>query len=169
MVSIPIAQRFALVVLTLVVCVGCDQQTKAFATANLRGHESHSFLADTVRLVYAENSGSFLGFGDALPGPWKTVVFTYGCTAGVAAMLIYIFMTARLTALQVLAWSLICAGGIGNLIDRWMGGGYVRDFLNLGLGPVRTGIFNVADAAMMAGCFLALVTSWTRPHPPSES
>jgi signal peptidase II len=166
--SMPVGQRFALVVLILVACVGCDQQTKAFATANLRGHESHSFLGDTVRLVYAENSGSFLGFGDSLPGPWKTAVFTYVCTAGVAAMLIYIFLAARLTALQVLAWALICAGGTGNLIDRWVGG-TVRDFLNLGLGPIRTGIFNVADAAMMAGCFLALFTYGARPHPPQES
>lgn len=74
-------------------------------------------------------------------------------------MLIYVFLAARLNAVQVVALSLICGGGIGNVLDRWICGGYVRDFLNLGIGPVRTGIFNVADAAMMAGCVLALFTS----------
>jgi signal peptidase II len=63
--------------------------------------------------------------------------------------------------------SLVCAGGIGNLIDRFSWG-YVRDFLNVGLGPIRTGIFNVADAAMMAGCFLVLFISWTRPASPKS-
>lgn len=114
-----------------------------------------SFLAGTLRLEYAENAGGFLGLGDSLPGELRTGLFTYGCTAGVAAILVYLFF-ARLSALQALALSLISAGGIGNLIDRWTCG-TVRDFLNVGLGPIRTGIFNVADAAMMAGCVLILV------------
>jgi signal peptidase II len=45
---------------------------------------------------------------------------------------------------------------MGNLIDRWMCG-YVRDFVNVGLGPIRTGIFNVADATLMAGSLLAFL------------
>jgi signal peptidase II len=158
--------RFALIVLTLACCVGCDQQTKSFAAANLRGHQGKSFLADTVRFDYAENTGSFLGLGDSLPAKWRTAIFTYGCTAGVAAMLGYVFFAAGLSAVQVLALSLITAGGIGNVIDRWICGGYVRDFLNVGIGPLRTGIFNVADAAMMAGCVLALFTFSRRPASP---
>lgn len=155
-------KRFTLILITLVCCVGCDQQTKSFAAANLRGREPRSFLGDTVRFVYAENTGSFLSLGDSLPAQWRTAIFTYACTAGVVAMLIYILLAARLSAVQVVALSLICGGGMGNVLDRWICGGYVRDFLNLGIGPVRTGIFNVADAAMMAGCVLALFTSRSR-------
>ena len=156
-------QRFALIVLILAACVGCDQQTKTFATANLRGRESKSLLADTIRFEYAENTGSFLGLGDSLPVHLRTAVFTYGCTAGVAALLVYLFLAVRFTAVQVVALSLICGGGIGNLLDRWICGGYVRDFLNVGIGPIRTGIFNVADAAMMAGCVLAVLIARTSP------
>jgi signal peptidase II len=32
-----------------------------------------------------------------------------------------------------------------------MNGGLVTDFMNLGLGQLRTGIFNVADMVIMAG------------------
>ncbi len=53
--------------------------------------------------------------------------------------------------MQHLAVVLLLAGGIGNLIDRLFHGGLVIDFLNVGIGPVRTGIFNVADMAIMAG------------------
>jgi signal peptidase II len=154
-------KRLALILLTLAAGIGCDQQTKFLAMANLRGREPYSFFADTVRFDYTENPGSFLGLGDSIPTPWRTVVFTYGCTAGVAAMLAYVCFAARLNAVQVLALSLMCVGGIGNLLDRWIYGSYVRDFLNLGLGSLRTGIFNVADAALMTGCVLALLTSWT--------
>ncbi len=158
----PARQRFALIVLTLAACIGCDQQTKSFAAASLRGREPKSFLADTVRFEYAENTGSFLGLGDSLPVHLRTAVFTYACTAGVAALLVYLFLAARWSALQVVSLSLICAGGIGNLLDRWICGGYVRDFLNVGIGSIRTGIFNVADAAMMAGCVLLLFTARDR-------
>jgi signal peptidase II len=58
------------------------------------------------------------------------------------------------------AWCLILAGGIGNLIDRVSQRGLVTDFLNVGIGPVRTGIFNVADMAVTAGFALFLVMWW---------
>jgi len=156
MINMPAGRRLALILVTLTACVGCDQQTKSFATAHLRGREPQSFLAGMVRFDYTENPGSFLGLGAALPASWRTAVFTYGCTAGIAAILIYTVFAAHSSALQVLAFALICAGGIGNLLDRWICGGYVRDFLNVGIGPVRTGIFNVADVSLMAGCVIAV-------------
>jgi signal peptidase II len=55
------------------------------------------------------------------------------------------------TALQTIAAALVCGGGLGNLIDRFSQHGYVTDFLNLGIGSVRTGIFNVADFALLFG------------------
>jgi len=149
-------KRFALILVTLFACVGCDQQTKSLATMHLRGNEPRSFFADTVRLDYTENTGSFLGLGASLPVEWRTAIFSVGCTLGITALLIYALVMPRSTALQVLALALICAGGIGNLLDRWMFG-HVRDFLNVGVGPIRTGIFNVADATLMAGSLLAFL------------
>jgi signal peptidase II len=140
----------------MLACVGCDQQTKSLATTHLRGRETKSFFADTVRLDYTENSGAFLGLGESLPAEWKTALFSVGCSFGIGALLIYAFLVPRSTALQVLALALICAGGTGNLIDRWTLG-HVRDFLNMGIGPIRTGIFNIADATLMAGSLLAFV------------
>jgi signal peptidase II len=47
----------------------------------------------------------------------------------------------------------------------------VTDFLNVGIGPLRTGIFNLADMAIMAGALL-LILKWKSPplqFPPSTS
>ncbi|HUP40440.1 MAG TPA: signal peptidase II [Vicinamibacterales bacterium] len=52
--------------------------------------------------------------------------------------------------------ALILAGGASNWIDRVMRGSVV-DFINVGVGPLRTGIFNVADVAVMLGAAVLLV------------
>jgi signal peptidase II len=152
----PPLQRIALIVVTLVACVGCDQRTKSLAREHLRGSEPVSFLGDTIRLDYAENLGGFLTLGASLPPRWRTAAFTIAGGAGIAAILLCALLAPRCGWLQVLALSLFCAGGIGNLADRVIHNGYVTDFLNVGLGPLRTGIFNVADVALMAGCLFLL-------------
>jgi signal peptidase II len=154
----PPLQRIALVVVTLVACVGCDQRTKSLAREHLRGNEPVSFLGDTIRLDYVENPGGFLTLGATLPVKWRTAAFTIAGGAGIAAILFYALLAQRCGSVQVLALSLFCGGGMGNLADRLIHNGYVTDFLNVGLGPLRTGIFNVADVALMAGCLLIVLS-----------
>jgi signal peptidase II len=44
------------------------------------------------------------------------------------------------------------------LIDRLLRGGAVIDFMILGVGPVRTGVFNVADLCLTTGAVLFAFT-----------
>jgi signal peptidase II len=69
---------------------------------------------------------------------------------------------AKAEAPFISALALVLAGGSSNLVDRFVNDGYVVDFINIGAGPIRTGIFNVADAAIAAGVLLILVHSWRR-------
>ncbi len=57
---------------------------------------------------------------------------------------------------------LILAGGFGNLYDRAVNDGRVVDFMLLQIGPLKTGVFNVADIAILAGLFgfLFVSSSW---------
>ena len=48
-------------------------------------------------------------------------------------------------------------GGLGNLIDRIFNSGAVVDFVSIGLGGLRTGIFNVSDVAIVAGALLVFL------------
>jgi signal peptidase II len=73
-----------------------------------------------------------------------------------AGLTAYALLAKRLAAAEVVATALIVGGGAGNLIDR-LYLGYVRDFANLGLGRLRTGVFNVADLAIMAGFAVLIV------------
>ena len=54
---------------------------------------------------------------------------------------------------RLLGAALIVAGGASNWIDR-LATGSVIDFMNIGIGPLRTGIFNVADVAILGGVVL---------------
>lgn len=59
-----------------------------------------------------------------------------------------------LSSFAVASSALIIGGGLSNLIDRIINQGAVIDFMNIGVGSLRTGIFNVADVAIMVGMFI---------------
>jgi signal peptidase II len=151
--------RIALVGTTLVWCVGCDQISKGAVRHYLAPGESHSFVHDIFRLVHTENSGAFLSLGAALPEHARTVIFTGVVGLLSIAALLAALLVRRLEPWQIMALGLIAAGGCGNWIDRLTNGGRVTDFLNVGIGPLRTGIFNVADMALMIGVTLLLVVA----------
>jgi signal peptidase II len=139
-------KRLLLIGAIIVSCVGCDQATKGVATNNLSRSLPISYLGDTFRLQYIENSGGFLGIGSTLPV--RLIVLT---GLAIAGMLVFVLMNRGLRPLLVAGLSLIIGGGVGNLINRVFHGGAVIDFMNIEVGGLRTGIFNVADAAIMIG------------------
>lgn len=148
------------VLLVAVFCIGCDQASKRVAAEVLKGMDTMSFLGDVFRLTYTENSGAFLGLGGAWPEPLRWLAFTGVAFAVVIGSFWWVFAElrrARRPSLAVWAMVLIAAGGMGNLVDRVVREGRVIDFMNLGLGPVRTGIFNVADVQIMVGLALLLI------------
>lgn len=148
--------QLVVVAIILLSCVGCDQATKAVAKEYLPRHEVISLAADTVRLQYIENGGAFLGIGSALPERMRSVLFTFGIAVVVVGILGYLALVPAMPRCTTIALSLIAGGGLSNLIDRVAYGGYVVDFLNIGLGSLRTGIFNVADVALMFGTALLI-------------
>jgi signal peptidase II len=129
--------------------IACDRVTKHVASTTLAGTQSRSFLADTVRLHYVENTGGFLSLGADLPPAVRTGLFTI-VSGAMLLVLVVAGIRLRWTGWPLLALAFFTAGGASNWIDRATRGSVI-DFLNVGVGPLRTGIFNVADVAIMAG------------------
>ena len=149
--------RKGTILLTIVLtCVGCDQVTKYTAKHYLEGQRTLSYLGDMFRLGYAENSGAFLSLGANLPDYVRTLIFTGLAGVFLVFFAVYLLRNQMINRLAMIAGSLIVAGGVGNLIDRVVNNGAVIDFLNVGIGSLRTGIFNVADMSIMAGIFMFL-------------
>jgi signal peptidase II len=141
--------------------IGCDRVTKHLASTRLAGSSPHSYLSGTVRLEYAENPGAFLSLGENLPDWARIGLLTAAATLGLAAVAVAAFKFRR-AATPFIGAMLFLAGGASNLVDR-ISRGSVVDFLNVGVGSLRTGIFNVADVALMIGVALMML-GWDRSH-----
>jgi signal peptidase II len=151
--------RSTLVFCVLLSCVGCDQAAKRLAQQSLASSPPISLFNGTVRLELAENRGAFLSLGEGLPEAARYLLFVVLVSGVLIATLAFTLRARGAHPAQLLALSLLTGGGIGNLIDRIAHHGLVVDFVSVGLGPLRTGIFNLADTAITVG-FLLLLLPW---------
>jgi signal peptidase II len=140
--------RVAALVL-LLSTVGCDRVTKHIAATTLAGSPGRSYLGGIFRLEYAENSGAFLSLGSTLPDWARTALLIFAAAAGLIAVAVA-SIKLRWAGWPLSGAMLFIAGGASNLTDR-IAHGRVVDFMNVGVGSLRTGIFNVADIALMVG------------------
>jgi signal peptidase II len=153
--------RVALLV-AVVATIGCDRVTKHIASAALTGGDVRSYLSDTVRLEYVENAGGFLGLGANLPDAWRTTLFTTVTGVILLAMAV-VAVRSRWQGWPLIGVCLVLAGGASNWVDRALRGSVV-DFMNVGVGPLRSGVFNVADAAIMLGVAVLALTKLRAGH-----
>ncbi|MBV7332204.1 signal peptidase II [Chloroflexi bacterium TSY] len=151
--------RITILIFVLLVCVGCDQSSKLLARRILADSPPLSYFRNTLRFEYTENPGAFLSLGATLPEYAQFWIFTVCVSAILTGLLAYsLWNSTKFPLVQIFAIALLIGGGLGNLIDRLLHDGRVIDFLNVGIGSLRTGIFNVADMAIMFGVFLMFVS-----------
>ncbi|HOU14545.1 MAG TPA: signal peptidase II [Anaerolineae bacterium] len=150
-------RKILLILVIVCACVGCDQVTKAIAKRYLATTSPIYALGGTVVLHYTENQGSFLGLGARLPDTVRFWVFIVLAGLMVAVMLAFVLTTRELNTTGITGAALVIGGGAGNLLDRLYYNGAVVDFLNVGIGNLRTGIFNLADVAIMVGIGLLIL------------
>jgi len=149
-------KRIQMISVICLMIIGIDQGTKWYASEYLPKFEMTSYWSDIIRIGYAENTGAFLGLGSGMSDSAKFWIFVCAVGLILSSLLIYILRTKTQTAYGLSSLMLIFSGGISNFFDRAVNNGAVIDFLNIGIGSLRTGIFNVADMAIMLGVFLLL-------------
>jgi signal peptidase II len=151
-----IVKRLQMVLVICLISVGMDQGSKWYASEYLPKFKMSSYWNDMLRIGYAENTGAFLGLGSGMSDSAKFLIFVGAVGFILCALLVYILRTKTQTTYGLASLTLIFSGGISNFYDRAVNNGAVIDFLNIGIGALRTGIFNVADMAIMLGVFLLL-------------
>ncbi len=141
--------------------VGCDRITKEQAQLYLRGKEPIAYFGDLFTLSYHENIGAMLSFGATFPEEFRFFVFTVVVGISLLTALIYCIVSPLKQHYLIIA-GLLLAGGFGNLYDRVFYDGKVIDFMKINCGPLYTGVFNIADIAIMLGFFGFLVIGTKR-------
>jgi signal peptidase II len=154
---------------TIALVFAIDQAVKVWARATLPGRPPREWLGGMVRIEYAENRGAFLSLGADLPDAWRAGLLIGLTLVGLVALAIYVLRTSSLDRTHLYSASFLTAGGLSNLADRIARDGVVTDFVSMGIGPLRTGIFNVADVCILAGAIALFLLSFrqTSPSPPS--
>lgn len=142
----------------MLLLMGCvvvlDQLAKYIAFQMLEGKGVISLFNDCLRFLLAENRGGFLSLGASLPENVRSTIFLVLTSIFLIAFFLYTLFDKNVSKYSLIASSMIIGGGVGNLIDRALRQGAVIDFVNVGIGGLRTGIFNIADMAVLFGCIL---------------
>ena len=150
-------KRIQVVTVAAFLCVCIDQITKLIAAEYLPRNMMRSYFFDTLRIGYTENIGAFLGLGNGLSDEIRFGIFVLGVSLFLCLGITYLMTSPRLSTNSLFAISMILSGGASNLYDRVINNGAVVDFLNIGFGSFRTGIFNIADIAIVVGALLLLL------------
>lgn len=136
-----------------------DVVTKAWAVYTLVPQRiPREVIGEYVRFTLVYNPGA--AFGLHL-GDYSRWIFT-ALTIGALYILSRLYRTTRPGDWpRTLALALVCAGAIGNLIDRLRSPLGVVDFIDIGVSQdLRWWTFNVADMAVSTGAFMLAWVLW---------
>ena len=135
-----------------------DVVTKAIAVRTLVPQRvPHEVLGDFLRFTLVYNPGAAFGLH---VGPLSRWIFTALTLIALVILGRLYVSTQRGDHPRVLALALVCAGAIGNLLDRLRSDLGVVDFLDVGFGDSRWPTFNVADMAVSIGAMLLAWVLW---------
>ncbi len=135
-----------------------DVVTKAIAVRELVPQRvPHDLLGSVVRFTLVYNPGAAFGLH---VGPQSRWIFTVLTIVALVILGRLYLATSRGDTPRVLALALVCAGAVGNLLDRLRSDLGVVDFIDVGLGDSRWPTFNVADMAVSVGAVLLAWVLW---------
>ena len=134
--------------LTAALVIASDQVSKAVIRMTMHVGDSISILGDFFRLTYIRNSGAAFSMMSG-----QRLLLVVIPIAGIVAALWYLHRHRGENWTLYASWTLIIAGGIGNLIDR-IAFGEVTDMFDFSIFPP---VFNIADIAVTFGCALFIV------------
>jgi signal peptidase II len=142
---------------TAAVVVVADVVTKLLAESWLSPLRPVPLLGDYVQLRLVFNQCA--AFGLCLGAYSRWIFF------GLAIVALFVLRSMVRSArsgdrVRLLSLALVCAGAVGNVIDRLRSAQGVVDFVDVGLGTARWPTFNVADSAISVGAIALAVSLW---------
>ncbi|HYT04364.1 MAG TPA: signal peptidase II [Gemmatimonadales bacterium] len=136
-----------------------DVVTKLLAASLLARHLPVQLVGEYVQLRLVFNKCA--AFGLCLWGEASSRWVFLGL-AIVALFVLRSFVAATRPGdrFRILSLALVCAGAVGNVVDRVRSAQGVVDFVDVGIGSARWPTFNVADSAITVGAIALAVSLW---------
>ena len=144
----------------LIAVVAVDQLVKGLVVRALADGGSRSLVPGLLDLSYRQNPG--VAFS-ALPhaGPYLLIALNIV----VLAMFVALTWRHMRGRRERIALALVCGGAIGNMLDR-IRLHYVIDYLDFHVGRYHWPVFNIADASIVIGVGLLLLSFLAANHSP---
>jgi len=158
---------YVLVCITFAVNFAADRITKLLAELYLQGRPPTGFLKDIIIITYTENTGAFLSLGRNWPIAVKHALLLV-IPVGICLFVLGYCLFRERNPLRIIHLTTIVAGGLSNLIDRSFNNFAVVDFLNFGIGRLRTGILNVADLSVTFGGIALILSEAKKKDAPAQ-
>ena len=150
-------KRWILILIIISLVIIADRVTKEIAREHLADAPTISYLGNLFLLHYAENDGAFLSMGSNWPAPLRMILLTIIPVVFLFILLFVVLFSREMDIWTTIAFALILGGGLSNMWDRMVNNGFVVDFMNMGIGNLRTGIFNVAAMAITTAFFMIVI------------
>ena len=135
-----------------------DQIAKILVIKYIDINNSIELLKNFFYLTYTHNEGAAFSI---LTG--QRILLILIATIILIILFNYIRKNKVKEKIDILAFSLIIGGSLGNLIDRIVRG-YVVDFLDFKIFGYNYPIFNLADTFIVVGVFLLLILTFRKEH-----
>ena len=144
------AYKIILFAVIVVAWIALDQWAKSLFAGLVPGQTLGTTLGGLVNLMLVHNTGAAWGiFAD------NTFALGVFSVVVVAVLVVYFIVNIRtVNIVQTVGFALICAGGIGNAIDRFVQG-YVTDFIAVTF--IDFPVFNVADIGVTCGVAVLII------------
>lgn len=140
-----------LIFITLIIII-FDVISKIFISNILILNKSITIIPNFFYLTYTHNYGGAWSIFDN-----STLFITIVSFLIIIGIIYYLFKNKVTKKIEIVGYSLLLGGAIGNLIDRIVYG-YVIDFLDFYIFKYDFPIFNIADIGMVVGIILLLVS-----------
>ncbi len=150
--------RMILILSLVLLNVSCDQISKNVIRQLIEPYERIEVFKDSFVITKVENTGAAYSLGEDLGPALKVLLLQILPILVLLILLRQILIKTNYSRATIIGLAFIIGGGIGNLFDRIMYGS-VTDFLILDLGIIKTEIFNMADASIMFGSVLVVLTA----------
>lgn len=130
-----------------------DLLSKWLAIQCLADNSQTTLLPGVLYLHLVRNNEGFLSIPARLVTSHTDQLLTFG--VGLLLLAILALLTWRPLQPSIY-WglALVLAGGTANLVDRLLHDGAVIDILRIAIGPLSSGIFNLADLLILGGSFI---------------
>ena len=135
-------------VLIIAGAIALDRIVKHLVISSFSAGDTVPVLGDFFHITYVQNSGIAFSM---LEGQ-ETIILAATAALLIAGLVFLVLFRRRFPLMFNVGLSLVCGGGISNVIDR-AAYGYVIDMFDFGRFPV----FNVADTCICVGCGLILL------------